>query len=97
MNREILGAFGALMMLAAPNLAAAEDEPICVGGPQHKWMSADEITAKVAKMTDETFVIDFDDGCYEAEVILNETTILEVYMDPITGEVVKIEESGENS
>lgn len=82
---------GALMIAAAPATATAtEEDVLCPGGPQDQWVSADALKAKMTKMLDGEFVMDFEHGCYEVEYSANEHTVIAFYVDPVTTDIVKV-------
>ena len=77
--------------------AARADEDLCTAASQDQWVSADEIKAKYAKIIEEEFLLEIDDGCYEAQVSMSDEIVLEIYIDPVTAEIVKIEKGTEDS
>jgi hypothetical protein len=86
-----------LGLLAATVLpAAADEEVVCTDQPKEKWVSAEIVTQKLARLIDKEFVLGIDKGCYEAEVVVNDTTEIDVYVDPVTAEVVKIRTDGDS-
>jgi hypothetical protein len=86
-----------LSLLAAAVLpAAADEEVVCTDQPKEKWVSAEIVTQKLARLIDKEFVLGIDKGCYEAEVVVNDTTEIDVYVDPVTAEVVKIRTDGDS-
>ena len=86
-----------LGLLAAAALpAAADEEVVCAGQPKEKWVSAEIVTQKLARLIDKEFVLGIDKGCYEAEVVVNDTTEIDIYVDPVTAEVVKIRTDGDS-
>jgi hypothetical protein len=75
--------------LMVTNSAMAAD--ICKGGPKDQWLSQEQIGEKLATMGHSKFVLAVEDGCLEAKV-LKDGKRLEIYMEPLTGEVVKVKE-----
>jgi hypothetical protein len=59
--------------------------------PSDKWMSMDEARAKVTAMGYDVRKVEVDDGCYEAYGIKNGRKY-EVYINPVTAEIVELEE-----
>ena len=59
--------------------------------PKDKWMSVEEATAKVTAMGYDVRKMKVDDGCYEAYGI-KDGRKYEVYINPVTAEVVKLEQ-----
>jgi hypothetical protein len=76
--------------------AAADEEVVCAAQPKEKWVSAETVRSKLAQLIDKEFVLGIDKGCYEAEVVVNDTTEIDVYIDPVTAEVVKIRTDGDS-
>ena len=76
--------------------ASADEEVVCAAQPKEKWVSAEVVTRKLAALIDKEFVLGIDKGCYEAEVVVNDTTEIDVYVDPVTAEVVKIRTDGDS-
>ena len=95
MRKSILLA-AILGLVAAAGPAAAAEEVVCAAQPKEKWLSAETITRKLAQLIDKEFVLGVDKGCYEAEIIVNDSTEIDVYIDPVTAEVVKIRTDGDS-
>ena len=77
------------LMLAVAHPAQAEN--LCVGGPRDQWMSEADVAEHLAEMGYASdFVLYVGDGCLEAK-LTHEGEIIEIYMEPLTGEVMKIE------
>ena len=85
-----------LGLALAVGSAAADEEIVCAAQPKEKWVSAETVTRKLARLIDKEFVLGIDRGCYEAEVVVNDTTEIDVYIDPVTAEVVKIRTDGDS-
>jgi len=81
---------------AAGGPASAGEEVVCAAQPKEKWVSAEVVTRKLAQLIDKEFVLGIDKGCYEAEVVVNDSTEIDVYVDPVTAEVVKIRTDGDS-
>jgi hypothetical protein len=86
----------ALGLLLPINGAAASEEVVCTDQPKEKWVSVEAISEKLATLIDKEFVLGIDKGCYEAEVIVNDVTEIDVYIDPVTTEIVKIRTEGDS-
>ncbi len=82
-----------LVSMAAPVVAA--EEVVCAEQPRDKWASAETVSRKLAQLVDKEFVLGIDKGCYEAEILVNDETEIDVYMDPVTTEIVKIRTDGD--
>ena len=72
------------------NIPIATANEVCAGGPQHQWLKPESVREKVRELGYAEFVLAFEDGCYEAKVEQSDGKRLEIYMDPVTGEVVLI-------
>lgn len=60
--------------------------------PKSKWMSVGSIKAKVTSMGYKVRKIEVDDGCYEAYATDSSGRRMEIYLNPVTAEVVKMKE-----
>ena len=89
----LLAVFG-LWSLAAS--AAAAEETVCADQPKDKWVSAEVVSQKLARLLDKEFILGIDKGCYEAEVVINDKTEIDVYVDPVSTEIVKIRTDGDS-
>lgn len=77
----------ALVLVASPAMAS----DLC-NEPKDKWMSVEDITAKVVEQGYEVRKIKVEDGCYEAYAINKDGKKFELYMNPVTAAVVKTKE-----
>ena len=84
------------LVSAAAVPAAADEEVVCAAQPREKWVSAETVTRKLARLIDKEFVLGIDRGCYEAEIVVNDTTEIDVYVDPVTADIVKIRTDGDS-
>jgi hypothetical protein len=85
--RQLLVPICLLLAAAQPALA----EKLCMGGPRDQWMSEADVAEHLAKMGYASeFILYVGDGCLEAK-LTHEGEIIEIYMEPLTGEVMKIE------
>lgn len=77
-----------LVLLALTGAAHAAD--VCEGGPRSEWMTKDDVSARLVELGyGDDYVLAIEDGCIEAKIIRDGKRI-EVYFEPVTGEVVKI-------
>ncbi len=83
-----------LVSIAAP--VAAAEEVVCAEQSKDKWVSAEAVSRKLAQLVDKEFVLGIDKGCYEAEIVVNDETEIDVYIDPVTTEIVKIRTDGDS-
>jgi hypothetical protein len=86
-SRSLL-ALCALGLASISSYATAED--ICVGGPKKSWLNPDQVRDIVREMGYDDFVLAFEDNCFEAKIVKDDKSRIEVYMDPVTGKVAKI-------
>jgi hypothetical protein len=87
MKTRTLITIAALAMMSGTALASSSD----CNEPKDKWMSMDEARAKVVSMGYDVRKIKVEDGCYEAYAT-RDGKKLEIYMNPVTAEVVKMKE-----
>ena len=86
-------ALGALLL--GGNGAHADGEgAICPDSPKDKWVKPEAVTAMLSKIIDKEFELGLDKGCYEAEVVINEQTMIDIYVDPVTMQIVHIRSNG---
>ena len=85
------------VLLPTAGAAASQDEEVvCSDQPREKWASTETITKKLAQLIDKEFILGVDKGCYEAEIVVNDVTEIDVYVDPVTMEIVKIRTEGDS-
>lgn len=80
-----------IVMVSVGTGAVASAADLCKGGPKDKWLSKEQIGPKLAALGLTNFVLAIDDGCLEAKVV-KDGKRLEIYMEPLTGDVVKVKE-----
>lgn len=83
-----LAAFG-LTLAAGVGLASAQAPG--VGGARDQWLPLDEVARSLRSDGYEVREIEIDDGYYEAKVIDNDGRRLELYVDPVSGKILKVE------
>jgi len=86
-------ALGALLLGTGAAHADAETR-ICPESPKDKWVKPEAVTAMLSKVIDKEFELGLDKGCYEAEVVINEDTMIDIYVDPVTMQIVHIRSNG---
>jgi hypothetical protein len=84
------------LLLLLDGAVASEEEVVCVPQPKEKWAAADAVSEKLSRLIDKEFVLGVDKGCYEAEIIVNDVTAIDIYIDPVTAEIVKIRTEGDS-
>ncbi len=87
MKTRTLFAIAALAMMSGTALASSSD----CNEPKDKWMSINEARAKVSALGYDVRKVEVDDGCYEVYGTKNGRRY-EVYINPVTAEVVKLEQ-----
>ena len=87
--RKIITITAASLMLAAtiPANASSTDVSCRQGGQQ---MSVQAITAKATGMGYKVRKVEREDGCFEVYAIGKNGGRVEIYMNPVTGAVLKI-------
>ena len=83
----ILAASSALLVLATPVMASSYEKGCFT--EKGKWMELDAVRAKLTEMGYDVRKIETDDGCYEAYALDKEGRRVEIYMNPVTGDIVK--------
>ena len=87
MKLKIMTALTALTLMSGAAMASS----IYCNAPKSKWMSVAAIKAKVTRMGYKVRKIEVDDGCYEAYAIDANGRRMEIYLNPATAAVVKME------
>lgn len=81
----------AIAALIASGAAAVADD-ICEGGPRTQWMGEDTVQKVLAAAGfGDDYYLQVEDGCLEAKLV-HEGRRIEVYMEPVTGEIVLVKE-----
>ena len=68
-------------------VATANASDLCKPADKAKWMSKEEITAKVTALGYEVRKLGTEDGCYEVKGMKDGKRV-EAYFDPISAELV---------
>lgn len=69
---------------------ASDDSARCGNAPKEQWMSLDAIKAKAVEAGYDVRQVKAENGCYEVYGIDAKGTRQEIYMNPVTGETVKV-------
>lgn len=85
---QIMTALALTFTIAMPALAEGEDAS-CGNASRDQWMSEDAIKAKAVELGYEVRQVKEEDGCYEVYGIDKNGAKAEIYLNPVTGEVVK--------
>lgn len=81
-----------VLFIAAAQPVLAEE--LCEGGPRDQWLGKEAIADFVTEMgySTDDYMLMIEDGCLEAK-LTHEGKRIEIYFEPITGEVVKVKEN----
>ncbi len=85
-----LALLGALIAAGSAPAFASDDSARCGNAPQNQWMSEDAIKAKAVEAGYDVRQVKVEDGCYEIYGIDAKGARLEVMMNPVSGETVKV-------
>ena len=80
-------AAAAVVMMALPAFAS----DYCTYASRDQWMSIADITKKAESSGFQVRKVERDDNCYEIKGTDKNGNWVEVYFDPVTGDVVKTE------
>lgn len=85
-------ALGLAMMAAAPAPAAAsDDDGRCrVTDPNATWLTKEEVAARLKDQGFDVRRMDTEDGCLEMKGMNKDGKRVEVYVHPVSGEIVNI-------
>lgn len=86
--RKIMPFTALVLALSAAAPALAEEDRGCGAAPREQWLSEDAIKAKGAALGYEVRRVKREGGCYELYAIDKNGAKLELYLNPVTGEVV---------
>jgi hypothetical protein len=78
-----------LILAAAPAYASSDEGEGCGSAPRDQWMSVDAAKAKGIAMGYEVRKVKVEDGCYELYAVDKNGARAELYMNPVSGEVVR--------
>ncbi len=89
--RKIITITAASLMLAATIPAYASDDSVSCGqSAGGQQLSIQDITAKATAMGYDVRKVERDDGCFEVYATGKNGNRVEIYMNPVTGAVLKI-------
>lgn len=75
--------------LAAASPAFADGGADCGNPPKDQWMTQEAAKEKATALGYEVRRVKIDNGCYEVYAFDKNKAKVEVYLHPVTGEVVK--------
>ena len=70
-------------------LSAAHSADKCPYHPRDKWIPIDQAISKAEALGYDVRDVEADDGCWEVEGYDRNGAKVKVYLDPVSGEVVK--------
>jgi hypothetical protein len=85
--RNVTLAVALALAVGAALPALAEEE--CTAAPQEQWLKPEQIKAKAEELGYTVRSVGEDDGCLEVKGLNQAGDKVEVYFDPVTGNVVK--------
>ena len=77
-----------LFALAAAAPARAEEDQSCGAAPKAEWLTEEAIRAKGVALGYEVRRVKVEDGCYELYGVDKNGARAEIYLHPVTGEIV---------
>lgn len=80
-----------LLVLLCGSASAADTQP-CTTEPRSKWMERKTARAQVQSLGYKVVDIEVENGCYAIEVRDKNGKELDLYLDPVTGRIVRQEE-----
>ena len=90
MKRIVLKALALSIVLAAtPAFASGDEGTGCGNAPRTQWMSVDAAKAKGMELGYEIRRVKEEGGCYELYAIDKSGARAELYMNPVTGQIVR--------
>ena len=88
--RKILTMTAASLMVAATIPAFASSDDVSCGKSSGEQLSVQAISEKATGMGYDVRKVERDDGCYEIYAIDKKGARVEIYMNPVTGAILKI-------
>lgn len=69
---------------------------LCKAGPKSGWMKPEAAQERLRQLGYTEFTLHIEDGCYEAKSVDAQRNKVEVYLHPVSGEIVKtkVKQSG---
>ncbi len=80
--------FAALILAAAAAPALAGGTASCGAAPREQWLSEEAIKAKGVAMGYEVRSVKTENGCYELYAVDKSGAKFELFLNPVTGELV---------
>lgn len=89
MHRKLVLATAAIVLWGA-NALASENEG-CTKAPRERWLSIEQLAAKLTEQGYAVTAVEYEDGCAEAKVSDKDGHKAELTLDPTTGAVASKE------
>jgi hypothetical protein len=70
----------------------AADTPPCTTEPRSKWQQRQSVRAQIQALGYKVVEIEVENGCYAIEVRDRNGKELDLYVDPVSGKIVRQEE-----
>lgn len=81
-----------LPVLAVGPAAYAKDDEPCTRAPKEQWLSTEQLKTKLTEQGFTVSKIEIEDGCAEVDVRGKDGKESELHLDPVTGNVVEIDD-----
>lgn len=92
MNKTIATvALLAALGVAFPALAGSDDVS-CGNLPRDQWIAVDAASAKAAALGYDVRSVEIEHGCYEIKAVDKNGARAELYLNPVSGEIVRTKE-----
>ena len=91
MRKTIAYTAASLMIAAALPAYASDEDDSCGPLADGQQLSIQDITAKAEELGYKVRKVEREDGCFEVYAVGKDGARIELYMDPVTGAVVKTE------
>jgi len=88
MKKSLILVISSMVLVFSSPAFASEGDESC-GATSGEWMSQDAVKAKVSEKGYEVRRLKREDGCYEAYAITKDGARVELYINPVTGMIVK--------
>ncbi|MCF6320272.1 MAG: PepSY domain-containing protein [Rhizobiaceae bacterium] len=89
-NLLILTAASLTMSLATPAFASDDDYKRNCGAATGQWMSIGAISDKASQKGYNVRGVEREGNCYEVKAVNSNGNRVELYMNPVTGEIVRV-------
>ena len=92
MHKFLIATAAALALGTAASAYASNDsDVVCSTEAGAQWMSVEDVAASIRAQGYDVREVERDDGCYELEAIAADGGEVELYVNPVTGEIVGTE------